>query len=277
MSTKQSTNNRGRLTESDQAALNASAAEALGLREVHVETINARQITFAEIQAIAASDIKPLPAYIQDQAGFLSPVQVKPHRGQRARSKASDNPHRPVYGAVPDTGLNARSEYRASKSIVGYLVRLEAHSVFGTTSDLRLFTTAEAEESSRLLSGDRRASDDRQRLYIADPRADAQPLMPIFGSEVTVNATLAGLDPDEVKARVEKALAAEFGDLLSKHSRVRTRPVRNRRIDAFDSVSGKPLAIGILDSETHLVMGRGVTVETRSHKPDEPAVLMGDQ
>ena len=311
---EKSTTTPRRLTPAEQAEVNASAAEALGLREVHVETINARPISFAEIQAIADGQQDTFKAYVKDDAGFLSPVEVGPHHALRPTRNGVNDTLRAYYRAVPDPRastdadqvdaddtltINVRQNRRGpaerslspkdemthpyegkwvadKDTVAGHLVRMEAKSVFGTTHELRLFTTPEAEESARLLHGERRASEDRLDLYVEDSDADPAMLMPIFGSEVTINATLKDLDPEEVKARVEKALAAEFGDALTKNTQVRTRPVKNRRVDVFDAVEHTPLAIGILVSETSLVMRGSHGIETRSHNPGA-TIMTGEQ
>lgn len=253
--------------------LNRRAARVLGLPSIEVETVNARPISHAEVESLVSSRQPEFDGYLRDEAGFLAPttftVKISPSRGFD---------HKPVPAAIPNPKSSGPEMIADRHAVAGHMVRLVAHTVFDHREGLRLYTTAEAQESVRVLDGVPRRGFDAARVYVADRQGDLQPLMPTYGAEANVSLAVAGLDAEEIAARVRRALEAEFGDdLRSNTMRVRSRLIENRRVDVFTADGDhEPLAIGILAAEVSLVMDSGRTaIETRSHKPTGTNILVG--
>lgn len=252
------------LTAEQQAHLNVAAAQALGLRQVDVETINARTITYDEVERLALAGDFKFDAYIADEVGFLVPVEV--HVTPKRRYADEEVPHHEVHLPMEKKRGGGVEMVDDPHNTCGYKIEAEAKSVLGNTHGLILYTSARAEESDRILRHNDHAGEDGRRLFLRDPEAKPQPLMPIFGSQATISFIAEGIDADVLADRVRRVLAEEFGDTLRENMKVRTRPVENRRVDVYTYVDRTPVALNILPAEVSMVMEGHGPVQTEPHK-----------
>lgn len=227
------------------------------------ENVKARPVTFAEIQALAEQPA-PLDGFWLEEAGVLVPATLTLSDPQHPRAYY---PPRPVQRGtetayVPDTEAGP----------VGHGYQAEVRSTFGTVTQGTLFTSPEAEQSALLVRGHGEPSRTRLRFHVGDAQAGTDlALAPVYGAQVTLSAVVKGIAPDVLAARVEQVLAAEFGDALSPLLKVRSRPVKDQRVDVTDPITGEVLALNILQAEVSVVMERargGVQVTpARARRP----------
>lgn len=223
--------------------------------------VHARPITHAEITAVATG------AGPQAFDGFLSDGQtltptlftVRTRRSARDHGKADAVTHRVYYAAQKHLDrFGADRGYVADKDQpVGYGLTLDTRTMFGREGSQSVFTSAEAEQSARQVHGQSDPARGRTRIHLSDARAPLMPLVALHGSEISVSALVAGLDPETVALRAEAALRREFGDALGARLRIRSRPAEDRRV-MVTSVGRTPaddkvIAVGVLDSEVEFV------------------------
>ena len=157
--------------------------------------------------------------------------------------------HQVIYPAIPDThiGNEGKSRFDATQEPVGLLVNFHTHSQFGTESSVILCTTPEAEQSVAMV-GDRRPGESRLTIAVPDKDGVEIPLMPLYGSEANTSVIVKDVCAEEITARIEKALKAEFGDAV-KIQKSKSRPVADIRINMYDFVDNTPLAVNVLEAE----------------------------
>lgn len=244
------------------------------------DTVTARPITHAEIATLIEAHRPAGPAaairLYRAAAGLLTPAtltltgprasgEVRRLRAAAARKRGSRDDSTldeatildyaesgAHFGIDQTSGRSAKPDVAAGP--VGYCFRAEVIVDTGSTWDVSLFSSREAEAAAVIFDGLSDPGKARGDLYVFDPAADPVPLQPYFGSEITVNANVAGITPEEVKARVEKALTAEFGGSMRKLLDVRTRPVAEIYHDVYDNETGALLGVGILGTEVRQFM-----------------------
>lgn len=248
------------------------------------DTVRAREISHAEVLTLVEQRCS-IRLY-RLAAGKLTPALLVPQaprpsaEARRLRSRLRDAQKRrngvdedllavreeqasrgAYFAAVPDGRGGFRVDVDAEP--VGYAYEFEVRVDTGTVSSATLFSTPEAEESARLIDGAGRILNDRLSLYVHDPKADPVPLQPYFGATATISANIAGIGPAEAKARIEKALRAEFGDDLRRLLDIRTRPVTSDLHDVYDAETDQLIALGVLGPEISQFMRRPGHIQTR--------------
>jgi hypothetical protein len=213
------------------------------------QTLTCRPISFAEIEKMSRSSEPNRFYYLDAEADGLVPVTVRtsPASQQGSRRNGTTEPGA-YYAAVPVDG-NTGAGYKLDMAAgpVGYRHRAEVHSAFGSVTTGDLFTSEEAEASALLVEGHHEPTRLRTRLYAPDPDGTEMVLVPVYGSQVTLSAIVANLDPDELETRIRRALNTEFGDDLRPVMKVKTRPVADTRVDLYRD--GHPVAIHVLSAE----------------------------
>lgn len=202
-----------------------------------VETISARPLTFDDVVELAQPDAAPLIAY---QPHHVYPhlhvqVTVTPQKGGTTRK----NP-KPVIRDGQELGLS---------------VTVATLTEYGSHSGGALFTNADVE--AFLASERGRSHPERLRtsLFVAapagHPKAFPLPLVPKFGSQVSASIFVAGLNPDEARERLEKAVRAEFGDDTAtvRCHNMKARPVADVRVDVIRVGGTEVIAANVLDAE----------------------------
>lgn len=237
-------------------------------------TVNARPISYAEIEALAL-DQAPLKfeGFILEHSvrhgQTLTPVEFSAEKSRKGEVG------KPLYRPVADTRPNAKvGDVRADPDdVVGYVLTLNYTSMFGTMSGFTLFSSVAAEDSALALRGyGGTIFEHRLRVFVADSHAEEMPLTPVFGSQVSVGMIIKGLDPEEVNRRAEAALLAEFGDAVGKLRKVNTRPVKDYRINIY-TTGHKPLAYNVLSAEASY-LNTGGAYQTEEAPPSEPTVVI---
>lgn len=257
------------------------------------DVARARPITFAEIEALLDGHASSIRLY-REAAGLLTPAtltvtgprtssvtrrlaeRVRRQTGRRSRSpRASSADEEPVpfyfeaengayFAAVADPAAPDTFTADVAGGPVGYGLTVEITLDTGSTWTTEVFTSAEAEDSAAKVDGMRAPDEARRCLFVHDPNGTLTvPLQPYFGASATVSANIAGIDPDEAKARIEKALRAEFGDDLRRLLDVRARPVTDDLHDVFDAETDRIIALGILGTEVPQFMRRPGYIQTR--------------
>jgi hypothetical protein len=222
-------------------------------------TVNARPITFAEIEALATGEApQEFTAYLQETSAIhgetLTPATITVRQDTALARRGEAVPHYKQYAAVPDDRPSALKEFRADvEHPVGYKVSVGWVNMFGSQSGLTLFTSPEAEESARVLNGWAESEAGRLRLYVTDAKAPKRPLTPVFGSQLSVGVVVEGVTPEELRERAERALQAEFGDALRPVRKVLTRLVKDARVNVYAMDDRELVATNVLDAETSYV------------------------
>lgn len=210
-----------------------------------VETISARPLTFDDIAALAQPAAEPLVAY---KTHHMWPhlherVTVTPQRGTGSRT----NP-KPV---IKDGQL------------VGHHVTVNTVTEYGGRSGGALFTNAATEAHVETARGYTNPSGLRTSLFVAvpadHPDAFPLPLVPRFGSQVSVTVFLADVDADESQRRLRKALIAEFGEdkAVARWHNLKSRPVADVRVDVREIGGTEVLAANVLEAEASYYVGGG--------------------
>lgn len=242
------------LSPDQQATLNARAATALGLEEVHIETIVVRPMDAREADLLLADPTATIRGYVRDERGFAVPAQFT------RQERLTD-----VFAVIP--GRLADGWARDPSVVVGQRCEVEAVNDFGAPSNWVLYTTPEAAESDRRL-GSRRA--ELSAAYLegtsADEGARRLPLAPVHGTAATLSFLVEGVDAEEVVRRAEKALEAEFGPALGSTRKLVALPAPLRRVDVFSTGGKQQLASGLLEAEVPLVVK--APFEVRTHVPN---------
>lgn len=244
-----------------QARLNASAARALGLDDVHVDTAPMRSLTHDDVAAhIVAVETTGNPVtwsgYWVDEAGFAEP----------ATFTLQPNDVSPVHPVVDDTRRSGRGPVKDRSVVLGKVATIGVATTTGRSHQVPAFDSVEAAEANP----GRRSGIGPARL--ADPDGDLVPLMPMYGAQASVSILVADTDADELKARITRALEAEFGDDLNAYRKVQTRLVANRRVDLYRA--GQVVAVDVLAAATPMVMAtHGQGLESRTHVPDLPVIV----
>lgn len=238
------------------------------------DTVHARPLTYAEVEALATGEApSTFEGFLKEtrvaHGEVLTPATftIRPKHHKREGSPADV-----VYAYEPNTGPNSLTKFRALRdNPVGYKVHVGVSTMFGMSTSRYLFSSPEAEDSAINLSG--WSSDAvRQRLsvFVADEKAPENPLSPVFGSQLTVGVVIAGLGPEEVAERAERALAAEFGEAFGTIRKVQTRPVPNVRVNVYTARKNRELlAANVLDSEiSYAVKGSNNVYSTEEIGPN---------
>lgn len=205
------------LTEAEQETLNQRAAETLGLDSpVHIDTRVVRHIDDREVQALFNGGVYSFRGYAFDPAGFLSAATFSMmHRTKTAYAAVPRNG-----GAIPGYILDTDQEV----GLRGWVdVRLD----LGEIRTATIYSTPEAEQAAWNIGYD---VANRLTNYYIDAEPDDEgairlPLLPVFGSRVTLSAIVKDAPADDVERRIRSALFAEFGDALGVNISVNAHPV----------------------------------------------------
>ena len=223
-----------------------------------LSTLKVRPISYEEIAALAENPTTTLDAYEIRSHPVVGDVlvamtyQVSSKSRLAGRRPAYD---RVVYPVVPDTqpGRYEKLRYDSSQEPLGRHFHFDSHSMFGTNSGVTLYTSPEAEQAVALMADNGRDGwhPGNSRLSIAVPDdidGVETPLMPLYGSQANTSVIVKDVCAEEITARIEKALKAEFGDAV-KIQKLKSRPVADIRINVYDFVDGTPLAVNVLEAE----------------------------
>ncbi len=243
------------------------------------ETVRARRISFADVEALAHQGAEPFEAYrakVTGQHGLtLTPVTLTPQPVGGKGLTGEEFPHHVVFQAVPDQRPNAMHPHTVDRSRpVGYAVDFTSVSAFNARSKFTLFTSEEAERSAVLVRRAREPEQTRETIYVADEQGEELRLTPVYGARLSVGVVIKGIGSEEVVARAEAALQAEFGDALGPVRSVTSQSAEDLRVDAFaSSAKEEVLARNVLAAEVgYLTTGKPYVEEAEATAgPVEPA------
>ena len=243
------------------------------------ESVRARQISFADVAALATKGAEPVEAYkakVTRQHGLtLTPVTLTPEPISSRALAGEEIPHHVVFLAVPDDGPSAMHSHTVDrKQPVGHAVSCTTVSMFDARSRFTLFTSEEAERSAALMRKAKEPERVRQAIYVRDERAEEMRLTPVYGSRLNVGVVVRGLGPEEVAKRAEAALQAEFGDAMGSVRSLTSREAEDLRVNVYtSSAKDEVLGMNVLAAEVRfLAQGEPYIEEVESTtKPVEIA------
>lgn len=248
--------------------------------QIEYQTVKARPITFAEIEALAARDAEPVDIYwvehTRQHGATLTPARLTPIPKQGHAYFDAPVPHGEVHAAVENTSPNATTRWKADKdTVVGYEVRFDITTMFGVQTGGQLFSSPEAERTASLVLGYQDPADRRERIYVQDSKAGRdERLTPVHGSQVTISMVLTGVDAEDGLARATAALQAEFGDAVRPNMKAQSRPVAEKRVNVYANPDGQVIAVNVLTAEVSNYM-RTSSVTTEEVDPAAPPIEVG--
>ena len=221
------------------------------------KTLKVRPISYDEIVALVKDPESTLEGFhvrnhpVYGEVLVAMTYRLKTHGGVKTNEQI-------VYAVMPDDrpGHEGKIKFDATQP-VGLRVNLSTESQFGSESSVTLYTSREAEEAVNLIAdhgrgADFHAGDARLSLVVPDEKGTEVPFMPLYGSEANTSVLVKDVPHEEVTARIEKALKAEFGDEV-KFLKLQSRPVADLRVNIYNFADDTPLAVNVLEAEAHLI------------------------
>ena len=208
-------------------------------------SVTVRPLHFADLDGVYAGDEEPVLYRRRTHAGVET----------LDRCEVGSTSSEPVYARGPGG--------TAQEQRVGLRLEVAVRSVYGSETDVRLYSTDEAFDADYPQAAEGTAVAAARDLalaraaepgvYVADPTGDLTlPVTPDWGSQVYVSVLVPDVDPDALAGAVQQTLDEQFPGhrLLDLQSRW----VADRRVDVYRPESRRgatstPLAQDVLEAE----------------------------